>query len=220
MRRYDKTTRDKGGNKMNRKMMITVGAAVIALILGVGIYQSNASQDTPKLSSDDIKALVTEQYPGEITELELEKENNKVVYEVEVKTDDKEYELKLDGNTGEVLKLKEKYMTSRANEDSNDKQIEIKKENPQKQQTKREQRAKQQPQARQQQKGERKRSIIDHNEAVDIALKEFPGELESIELDEDDGQLIYEIEVKNGHQEADIEIDACTGEILLIELDD
>ncbi|HEY4601000.1 MAG TPA: PepSY domain-containing protein [Cerasibacillus sp.] len=197
---------------MNKKMMITVSAAVIALILGVGIYQSNASQDEPKLSSDDIKALVTEQYPGEITELELEKENNKVVYEVEVKTNDKEYDLKLDGNTGEVLKLKEKCMTTRTDKPKNEsvkqKQKEINKAKPQQQQPK------------QQQKRERKRTIIDHSEAADIALKEFPGEVESIELDEDDGQLIYEVEVKNGHQEADIEIDACTGEILLIDLDD
>ncbi len=41
-----------------------------------------------------------------------------------------------------------------------------------------------------------------------------------MELDEDDGQLRYEIEMKSKKQEATIEIDAYTGDIAVMEIDE
>ncbi|WP_174615728.1 PepSY domain-containing protein [Virgibacillus ihumii] len=55
--------------------------------------------------------------------------------------------------------------------------------------------------------------------AQDIALKEVPGTLVSSELDEDDGRLIYEIEVKSDKKEAEFDIDAYTGEIIMMSID-
>ena len=63
-------------------------------------------------------------------------------------------------------------------------------------------------------------TVIDINEAVNIALNEFKGTVTDVELDEDDGRLIYEIEMESGEEEAEIEIDAYTGAILVIEIDD
>jgi len=63
-------------------------------------------------------------------------------------------------------------------------------------------------------------TVIDKDEALEIALAEFPGEVDSIELDEEDGRLIYEIEIESGDEEAEFEIDAMTGEIIVIEIDD
>ncbi|WP_404408498.1 PepSY domain-containing protein [Jeotgalibacillus malaysiensis] len=62
--------------------------------------------------------------------------------------------------------------------------------------------------------------LLSKQEALDIATAEFNGKLEEIELDDDDGRMIYEIELKNGDREAEFDIDAVTGDILDMELDD
>lgn len=56
---------------------------------------------------DQIKDTVSDQYPGSITDIKLEKHGNQAIYEVEITGDQKKYELNLDGKTGEVLELKE-----------------------------------------------------------------------------------------------------------------
>lgn len=57
------------------------------------------------------------------------------------------------------------------------------------------------------------------DKARSIALAEFSGTIEGIELDDDDDRLIYEIEIEDGENEAEIEIDAYTGEILFMDLE-
>ncbi|SDO34517.1 PepSY domain-containing protein [Alkalicoccus daliensis] len=62
---------------------------------------------------------------------------------------------------------------------------------------------------------------ISQEEAAEIALEEFPGEIDDIDLEEQNGRLVFEIEVENdaSDQDADIVIDAYTGEILSVEID-
>ena len=216
---------------VKKKVLITAGGLALATVFGLGIYQSDASQQDPKLSTEDVKQLVADQYPGVITELELEKDFNKVVYEVEVENDGMEYELKLDGNTGEVLKLKEKDLKitekntedhlagSRETDDDDDHQEQAKKTNDDVKKDTSTTNNKEEVKAPT--TNEKKPStVIDINEAVNIALNEFKGTVTDVELDEDDGRLIYEIEMKSGEEEAEIEIDAYTGAILVIEIDD
>ena len=57
-------------------------------------------------------------------------------------------------------------------------------------------------------------------EAKEIALTEFQGKVTEIELDKDDGRLMYEVELKNETHEAEIEIDAKTGEIIEVEVEE
>ena len=64
---------------VKKKVLITAGGLALATVFGLGIYQSDASQQDPKLSIEDVKQLVADQYPGVITEMELEKDFNKVV---------------------------------------------------------------------------------------------------------------------------------------------
>ena len=63
-------------------------------------------------------------------------------------------------------------------------------------------------------------SFISVEEAIEIALEEFSGKVEEAEFDEDDGRYLYEIEIENGDKEAEFEIDAVTGEIIDMEIDD
>ncbi|WP_416148460.1 PepSY domain-containing protein [Salipaludibacillus sp. HK11] len=63
---------------------------------------------------------------------------------------------------------------------------------------------------------------ISEQEAIDIALSEHAGEIDDVDLEEGNGRLIYEIEVENDETgiDADIIIDAYSGEVLSIEYDD
>lgn len=65
-----------------------------------------------------------------------------------------------------------------------------------------------------------KKEKISSKEAKSIALKLADGKIEDFELDEDDGRLIYEIEIKAKGVEHEIEIDAYTGEVIEHEVDD
>lgn len=209
---------------MNKKLGIGIGALLFAGILGFWIYTSDASQQAPELTTDEIRDMVLNQYPGEITEIELDKELNKVVYEVEVISNGKEYDLKLDGNSGEVLKLKEKTVYTKENQSDDRKNdstkeketpnvsVKEKSTNDGKNQT-------EQKQNENKQNNQQENTVINEEKAIEIAKSEFPGTLVSMELDRDDGRLIYEIEIVNGNEEAEIEIDAYTGEILVLDID-
>ena len=63
-------------------------------------------------------------------------------------------------------------------------------------------------------------NIISNEEAQNIALnKTGGGYLVKCELDNDDNMMVYEIEIKNGNHEYEIDINANTGEILKYEQD-
>jgi uncharacterized membrane protein YkoI len=62
-------------------------------------------------------------------------------------------------------------------------------------------------------------NMISQEEAVKIATDKSSGTLVSVELDVEDQQPIYEIEIRNGKTEYDFDIDAYTGAILKYEED-
>lgn len=63
-------------------------------------------------------------------------------------------------------------------------------------------------------------NIISNEEAQNIALnKTGGGYLVKCELDHDDNMMVYEIEVKNGNYEYDIDVNASNGDILKYEQD-
>ncbi|MFS0675038.1 PepSY domain-containing protein [Ornithinibacillus sp. 179-J 7C1 HS] len=232
---------------MKKKVIMTVSSVAIATVLGLGIYHSNAAQAEPKLSRGEIEALVTSQYPGTITEMELEKGFNKVIYEVEVESDGMEYEIKLDGNTGEVIKIEQRELRASAegstnvavseknNTSSDDSGAKTDDKNESTDKTnddttvpkeddgtddKDKEKVAVQPDERNTEKNaNEKKTAIDSEAAMEIALAEFEGTIKELDLDEDDGRLIYEIEIKGTAGEAELDIDAYTGEIISISID-
>lgn len=73
---------------------------------------------------------------------------------------------------------------------------------------------------------DRVRAMVESGEVLplpailEIVAREAPGEVIEVDLDEDDGDVIYEIEVLTPRGRVlEIEIDARTGEILEIEED-
>src|SRR5690625_8052093 len=90
-----------------KKVGIILGVMISAIVLGFGINHSNASQAEPQLSSEEIKEIVSNEYPGEIIDLTLSEKENEAVYTVNVDANETVYELEMDGNTGEVLERSE-----------------------------------------------------------------------------------------------------------------
>lgn len=213
---------------MKKKLVLVFVGTVAIIVLGLGIFNSSPSQAEPGMSVYEIKEVVLTQYPGEITDVVQGTEFNRPVYEIEIAGDERAYDLKLDGDTGEVLDITEKELNdsshlvleekentsenSKGNE-SNDKKKagsekkEIAKKN--------EKEKSKDPKNNSKYKG-----IISPEEAIEIALDEFPGKVDDIELDKEDGRLIYEIEIERNDMEADLEIDAYTGEIIVIEIEE
>lgn len=208
----------KGEDDMKKKLGLAIGGIVAAGILGLGIFYSGASEAEAAMTTDEIKGVVEKQYPGDITDVKQDTEFNRAVYEVEVSGDKKQYSLKLDGDTGDVLDIQEKSVQNPDKTVKDEEKKENKAEKAKEKESKSHKKENKKENNKTQQ-AEQKNTVISEQEARKIALKEFSGTIDDIELDEEDGRLIYEIEIEKGEQEAEIEIDAHTGEIIVIEID-
>ncbi|GAE35637.1 PepSY domain-containing protein [Halalkalibacter akibai] len=62
--------------------------------------------------------------------------------------------------------------------------------------------------------------VIGEEEAVRIALTHVAGKVDDVELEEENGRLVYEIEIEVGESEANVYIDAFTGELITIKWED
>lgn len=182
-----------------KKIISIIGFVLVAGLLSFAFFQANQAEADPELSIGKVKEQLSSQYPGEITTVELD--SNDGNYQVVMETETKAYQLKVDGDTSKIMEMKE---------------IEKKKEqaatNPSAP-------AKKKTSDNKKQK-EKKQAIISRETAMEKALAEFSGTVEEVELDEDNGKLRYEVEVVNGEMEAEIEVDAYTGKVIMIEIDD
>lgn len=179
--------------QMKKKVIAIVGGATLIGTLAVGFYQTDTSQAQAAVSKEKVHQLITAEYPGKITELELETDDNRTYYEVEIENNGKEYDVKVDANSGEIFysEIEE----AAFHNETNDKKA-VKK-----------------------QTTTNLDSLLDVDEAIEIALAKFSGEVTEVELDEDDGRYVYEIEIETDREEAEIEIDAHTGEIIEFDVD-
>lgn len=204
---------------MKKKVGFVLSILLGLSALGLGMYHTSASQAAPDLSEKQIKNKIQQQYPGKITEFELDKENNRAVYEAEVVQNGKEYDIVFDGNTGKVLSL-EKQNASNDNDDSDD-ETEKDDDKFDKDDDNNDDRDddKNNDNAEANNDKTSKEPRISAAKAQKIATNEVSGTVVSSELDEDDDRLIYEIEVKSDKKEAEFEIDAYTGNIIVMSID-
>ncbi|MBP2079832.1 PepSY domain-containing protein [Oceanobacillus polygoni] len=198
-----------------KKKLIIAGACLIGVFaLVFGIYQSGASSSDPELSKEEVEKLVQEQYPGTVTTTELEKNEAGAVYKVRIESKGNNYAVTLDGNTGEVIDLEilGEAVTENSQEADNNHTEET--------DSKKEPGTNNEPeQSEENKENNSSNAMLSQDAAREIALNEFAGTVVDIELDEDDGRTIYEIEIENGDDEATVEIDAYTGEILVLDID-
>ncbi|QHS24024.1 PepSY domain-containing protein [Virgibacillus sp. MSP4-1] len=93
---------------MKKKILVSVMAIIVAFGAGMGIHQMTKTSSAASLSIEEARKIAEQQFPGEVVEISLEKNGNRAVYEMEIKGDGQEYELILDGETGDVIKLEQK----------------------------------------------------------------------------------------------------------------
>ncbi|WP_087974516.1 PepSY domain-containing protein [Oceanobacillus rekensis] len=215
---------------MKKKLMVTVAIVGVVAVLAFGFFQTGASSAEPTLSSKEIRDLVLKQYPpGTITELKYEEDANDAFYKVKLDSDGNLYQIKLNGNTGEVLDLKvDKSTSNNVAQNNKEKNEKEQKEKVGTEDEVRPEDNKQDDNADEEESSQKEKTntggssgnaIISEARAKEIALGEFSGTVTEMELDEDDGLRVYEVEIEDGEDEATIEINAYTGEILLVEMD-
>ena len=183
----------KVSNKKMKKVLIPVLA--VAVLAGGGFTIANAQGQAAlakqaKITQDEAINAALEKVPGTVEEVELEDEKGTIVYEIElVSTDGTEHEVKVDAQTGEVLKVE-------ADDDENEEDA-------------------------QNQAELAKQAKITEDEAINAALEKVPGTVNEIELEVENGTVVYEIEVlSTDGTEQEVKVDAQTGEVLKVEADD
>lgn len=61
---------------------------------------------------------------------------------------------------------------------------------------------------------------ISTEQAMSIALQRVPGHVVKAELDNDDGRLVYEIDIRNQQGvKYEVKVDAVTGEVVRVKID-
>ena len=168
----------------------------IAMVAGANQNEDKATTNGTKkdniLTNEEVIEKALTIVDGTVTEVELERKLTGAIYEVEIKKDGFEYDLDLDAVTGKVLKK------DKSTDDDDD-----------------------------QENLENNSTKIDSNEvtitkeaAIKIALKETAGTVTDVELETEDAQTFYDIEIVDGSKEVEVKVDAITGVVLTVEQDD
>ncbi len=173
---------------------------------GTVTNEVQASSTTDKmLSFEEVSAKALELADGRITDIELDKDDRRPHYEVDIDFDGYEYDFEFDAYTGEVLEQKRE-------KDRDDDSAQMKEAaSP----------ATTSPAASNStsQTASSGEELIGSDKAIEAALAVVSGTVESLELEKDDGVSYYEIEIKDGRAEHDVEVNAKDGSILKVDSD-
>ncbi|MBS4205149.1 PepSY domain-containing protein [Lederbergia citrea] len=226
-------------NKKIRNILVAIGSVVLFVVV---IWQILASTTTAApLTETDAKKLTQEMYSGEIVDIHLI--NN--VYQITLALDSKIYEIKIDRKTGEVFGISDKNPEQKVKEmpeaeiknvilqhypgkinklertvereqvfynamiQTNEKQTILKISATTGAIVDKEIKVLKQPQETAKRMSE--------EEAIKLALKTVSGEVDDVELERSDGLVYYLIEIDRANdQEATVQINAITGEVMSV----
>lgn len=190
-----------------------VGGGVVGSLLNPSVFAANTDSNKVEvtdqqeqkqlakeatITKEEAISVALKEVAGKVGDTELEDEDGTVVYGVEV-TDDQgnQQDVKVDAKTGKVLKVE----ANDENEEEGDKDEEV-------------------SDKLEQQKLE-KEAKISAKESITIALKEINGQVTETELEDEDGTVVYGVEITdNQGKKHDVKIDAKTGKVLKVEDDD
>lgn len=231
------------------KIIALCAALVTASAIGFGVSASNAAENNAskysknKIGIDRANELALEVIPGLIQSVELENEDGKIYYDFEIVKDSKEYDVHIDAYTGQTLKVKiddDRQLEKQQAADQSAPTATVKpaegqssgtvqapvsttppatvqpSSKPTSQST-----AKPESTSKPSKKSKKhsKKKMLNIKKALQLAEKHIDGKVYSIELDEEDGVQIYEVELMTSRGEVEIDIDAYTGELLNVEYD-
>lgn len=210
---------------MNKKILVPVLAiTVIAGGVGGSILNSPVSAEIPNnnsktevsedqdqnqlakeatISEKEAISAALKEVPGKATETELSNENGTLVYSVEV-VDEKgaKQEVGIDAKNGKLLKVEadnEDEGEEGTKEEDDDGEVSDKKEQQQLE----------------------KQATVTKEESIAIATKEVKGKVTGTELEDENGTVVYSVEITDDQgKKQEVNIDAKTGKVLKAELDD
>ncbi|WP_416148462.1 PepSY domain-containing protein [Salipaludibacillus sp. HK11] len=153
--------------------------------------------DNVTISVEEAKQIVMDLFPeGKIDDIELEMKQSRYVYEMEVEYKDEEGDIYIDAETGDVLKVEDDLTKLLEREEGTN------------------ERSDRSTSLASGQSGER----ISYEEAEEIALNHVgKGYIDDIELERENGRLLFEVEVEYGDNDFDVYIDAVTGEVMYVD---
>jgi len=185
-------------SKMKRTKKLLASALIISG-LGASVYAITDGQPAAaqiNVSSHTINELKAKDIAlyaskgGLVTDSHIENEDGIKKYEMTVVKPDREFDIEIDALTGTVTKLDQKVR------DQNETNVEI--DNPQNASPK-----------------------ISLEEAKKIALNQVKGTITEAELEDEDHRLVYEFEIQTAnYHEIEIKVDAATGKVSKVKLDD
>ncbi|WP_170875214.1 PepSY domain-containing protein [Virgibacillus pantothenticus] len=197
---------------MSKKKLWFLTASVVALaFIGFGVFYFGGTASKAAITKVEAEKIISSQYPGTI-DGDIQKDQNDNNYIASIEHQGAQYEIKIHGKTGDVIELKELSSVNKEDQHVSEKQG---KEDAKGTDNKESPRTSKENSK----KNAGKKVVINEEKATELALEKFSGSLDELELDEDDGRLVYEVKIVNGEDEAEITIDAFTGEILFTEIE-
>ncbi|MCG3087222.1 PepSY domain-containing protein [Sporosarcina cyprini] len=183
----------------------------------------NNNQSGQLMKKEEALAFAKKHAVGNVKKIELDREDGRRVYEIEMKDDRFKYELTLDAVTGELISFeKEQYKKASAkkSQQAATKPVSsnhtLKVVEPAAQATTQKVETKVATATQQSPKQSVKKAGLSKEEAIAIAKRHASGVVTEIELD--DG--VWEIEMEDGDVEYELEIDAATGTLVSFEKDE
>ena len=207
---------------MKMKNVLKVGIGVLLfLLLGLVSWKIFIDPiDGDDLTEEEANDIAKERFNGEILDTKLVDD----IYHMTIKLDTGEYELKIASKSGEMMDLvrtKEETPKKDLAKNDNKKSSDNNKSNESKKSD--EEKAKKEAEKKEetQQEEEEPPKNITSEEAIQITLDTVYGEVDDVDLEDEDGQLYYFIEIETEDDlEAEIQIHAISGEVISIEWDD
>ena len=163
---------------------------LITLLFVTFILVGCSNASTKTITLDEAQEIALAEVDGKVTRAVEETDDGRSYYEFDIITNDQKHELEVDASSGKITKNEIDEDVPSTTDTNN-------------------------------QTTNNQTTIISNEEAQKIAMDRVGnnGYLVKCELDNDDGRQVYEIEIKNGRIEYNIDIDAVSGEIIKYEED-
>jgi uncharacterized membrane protein YkoI len=173
--------------RKNKKWFLPLIGIFVVVIAGIGIYF--AAEKMGEMTQEEAEAIVRDDHNGEVLSFAREWEwefDNPSTIKMVIKTENSYEEIEMDASSGQILHRETNHLLSSLNKPI---------------------------------LGDTSISTapaIMPEEAIKLALDEVTGDVQEIELDEENHNMIYELEIEEGSREYEVHIDAKTGSTLMV----
>ena len=211
----------------NRKKRIIVGTALVGILGGIIFAQGvNFGSAENPISAAEAKKIALKTYNGTIVEFDYDIDDSTPHYEFEIKKGTKITDVYVDAITGDATITGTEVVNNNLPEKIEDK-VDAMKSNAQIAVSNATKGNAQKSNGTVQKDSETANAsvvnanaeVISKSEAIKIANTVASGTVVKVELDKDDNVLTYDIELRDGNQQYDVEIDAYTGQVIDFESD-